>query len=162
VTRGNPTGSATGSGNNTENFRFGQAGGASLAVNGLRPQNNNFTLDGIDNNETLVNTIVFFPPADAIEKFRVETSVPPAEIGRAGDAVVATSLKSGKTTFTAALLFSTVIRSSTPKTFSTVARSPASTAINSAVPSAVRSSRTNCFSSSIMKGSARSSLSAAP
>jgi hypothetical protein len=41
VTRGNPTGSATGSGNNTETFRFGQAGGASLAVNGLRPQNNN-------------------------------------------------------------------------------------------------------------------------
>jgi hypothetical protein len=99
VTRGNPTGSATGSGNNTETFRFGQAGGASLAVNGLRPQNNNFTLDGIDNNETLVNTIVFFPPADAIDEFRVETSVPPAEIGRAGGAVVATSLKSGKNDF---------------------------------------------------------------
>ena len=95
VTRGNPTGSATGSGNNTETFRFGQSGGASLAVNGLRPQNNNFVLDGIDNNETLVNTIVFFPPADAIDEFRVQTSVAPAEIGRAGGAVIATSLKSG-------------------------------------------------------------------
>ena len=95
VTRGNPTGSATGSGNNAETFRFGQSGGASLAVNGLRPQNNNFTLDGIDNNETLVNTIVFFPPADAIDEFRVETSVAPAEIGRAGGAVISTSLKSG-------------------------------------------------------------------
>src|SRR5580704_5667427 len=95
VTRGVPTGSATGSGNNTETFRDGETGGASLAVNGLRPQNNNFTLDGIDNNEALVNTIVFFPSADAIEEFRVQTSVAPAEIGRAGGAVIITSLKSG-------------------------------------------------------------------
>jgi len=50
VTRGIPTGanSATGANNNAETFRFGQEGGASLAVNGLRPQNNNFVLDGID------------------------------------------------------------------------------------------------------------------
>ncbi|MBZ5702508.1 MAG: TonB-dependent receptor [Acidobacteriia bacterium] len=95
VTRGVPTGSATGSGGNAETFRYGQAGGASLAVNGLRPQNNNFTLDGIDNNEALVNTIVFFPPADVIEEFRVQTSVAPAEIGRAGGAVVTTSTKAG-------------------------------------------------------------------
>jgi len=74
VTRGNPTGAATGANNNAETFRFGQSGGASLAVNGLRPQNNNFILDGIDNNEALVNTIVFFPPAEAIDEFRVQTS----------------------------------------------------------------------------------------
>lgn len=97
VTRGIPTGSnsATGANNNAETFRFGQAGGASLAVNGLRPQNNNFILDGIDNNEALVNTIVFFPPADAIDQFRVQTNVAPAEYGRAGGALVITSLKSG-------------------------------------------------------------------
>lgn len=95
VTRGVPTGSATGANNNAETFRYGQAGGASLAVNGLRPQNNNFLLDGIDNNESLVNTIVFFPPADAIDEFRVQTSVAPAQFGRAGGAVVVASLKSG-------------------------------------------------------------------
>jgi hypothetical protein len=95
VTRGVLNGSATGSGNNTETFRNGETGGASLAVNGLRPQNNNFTLDGIDNNESLVNTIIFFPPADAIDEFRVQTSVAPAEIGRAGGAVIITSTKSG-------------------------------------------------------------------
>lgn len=97
VTRGIPTGanSATGANNNAETFRFGQEGGASLAVNGLRPQNNNFVLDGIDNNEALVNTIVFFPPADAIDEFRVQTNVAPAEYGRAGGALVITSLKSG-------------------------------------------------------------------
>jgi hypothetical protein len=95
VTRGVPTASATGSGNNAETFRNGETGGAALAVNGLRPQNNNFQLDGIDNNEALVNTIVFFPNADAIEEFRVQTSVAPAQFGRAGGALVLTSLKSG-------------------------------------------------------------------
>ena len=97
VSRGVPTGSnsATGVNNNAETFRFGQEGGASLAVNGLRPQENNFILDGIDNNESLVNTIIFFPPADAIQEFKVQTSVAPAEYGRAGGALVVTSLKSG-------------------------------------------------------------------
>ena len=95
VTRGDPTSSATGEKGNAETFRFGQSGGGALAVNGLRPQNNNFVLDGIDNNETLVNTIVFFPPADAIDEFRVQTSLAPAEYGRAGGALVVTSIKSG-------------------------------------------------------------------
>ncbi len=95
VTRGMPSGQATGAGGNSETFRYGEAGGASLAVNGLRPQTNNYVLDGIDNNESLVNTIVFFPPADAIDEFRVQTSVAPGQFGRAGGAVVVTSLKSG-------------------------------------------------------------------
>ena len=95
VTRGQAGGAATGSNNNAETFRFGQEGGASLAVNGLRPQADNFILDGIDNNEALVNTIVFFPPADAIEEFRVQTSVAPAQYGRAGGALVVTTIKSG-------------------------------------------------------------------
>jgi len=95
VTRGQPGGVATGSNNNAETFRFGQEGGASLAVNGLRPQADNFILDGIDNNEALVNTIVFFPPADAIDEFRVQTSLAPSQFGRAGGALVVTTIKSG-------------------------------------------------------------------
>lgn len=97
ASRGIPTGSnsATGVNNNAETFRFGEEGGGSLAVNGSRPQDNNFILDGIDNNESLVNTIIFFPPADAIEEFKVQTSVAPAEYGRAGGALVVTSIKSG-------------------------------------------------------------------
>ena len=79
--------------------RNGETGGASLAVNGLRPQNNNFVLDGIDNNESLVNSIVFFPPADAIDEFRVQTSVALAEFGRAGGAILVTTLKSGTNSF---------------------------------------------------------------
>ena len=64
-------------------------------MNGIRAQANNFILDGIDNNEALVNTIVIFPPADAIQEFRVQTNIAPAEFGRAGGALVVTSIKSG-------------------------------------------------------------------
>ena len=52
-------------------------------------------LDGFDNNESLVNTIVFFPAADAIQEFKVQTNVAPAEFGRAGGGIVNTTLKSG-------------------------------------------------------------------
>jgi hypothetical protein len=99
VTRGKADGQATGSGNQAETFRYNTSGGASLSVNGLRPQNNNFLLDGADNNESLVNTIVFFPPAEAIQEFRVDTSIAPAELGRAGGGVVNTSYRSGSNTF---------------------------------------------------------------
>jgi hypothetical protein len=95
VTRGAPGNIATGEGNNAETFRYGTSGGAALVVNGARPQSNNFILDGVDNNESLVNSIVFFPPAEAIQEFRVQTSIPPAEFGRAGGAVVNTTIKSG-------------------------------------------------------------------
>jgi hypothetical protein len=87
--------SGGGSGTNTETFRNSETGSASLSVNGLRPQANNFILDGLDNNESLVNTIAFFPPAEAIQEFRVSTSVAPAQFGRAGGAIVETSIRSG-------------------------------------------------------------------
>jgi hypothetical protein len=99
VTRGIQQGQATGAGNQAEKFRYGNTGGASLSANGLRPQNNNFLLDGIDNNESLVNTIIFIPPAEAIQEFRVDTSVAPAEFGRAGGTIVNSSFKTGSNDF---------------------------------------------------------------
>ena len=95
VTRGATGNQATGQGNQAETFRYSDSGGASLSVNGARPQANNYLLDGVDNNESLVNTIVFFPSTDAIEEFKVQTSIAPAEFGRAGGAIVNTILKSG-------------------------------------------------------------------
>ena len=95
VTRGDYGDQASGVNNNVETFRNGETGGAALSVNGLRAQANNFILDGVDNNEALVNSINFFPPAEAIQEFRVNTSVAPAEFGRAGGGIVQTSLKSG-------------------------------------------------------------------
>src|ERR1700722_10263019 len=97
VTRGayGDIASGGGSGTNAETYRNSETGGAALSANGLRPQANNFILDGVDNNEGLVNSIIFFPPAEAIQEFRVNTSVAPAEFGKGGGAILQTSIKPG-------------------------------------------------------------------
>jgi hypothetical protein len=97
VTRGayGDEASGGGSSNTTETIRNNESGSAALSVNGLRPQANNYILDGVDNNDGLVNTILFFPDIDATQEFKVSTSVAPAEFGRAGGAIVVSSLKSG-------------------------------------------------------------------
>ena len=97
VTRGayGDIASGGGSGTNAETFRNSETGGAALSANGLRPQADNFILDGVDNNDAFVNGIIFFPPAEAIQEFRVNTSVAPAEYGKGGGAIIQTSIKSG-------------------------------------------------------------------
>ncbi|HVJ09207.1 MAG TPA: TonB-dependent receptor [Acidisarcina sp.] len=95
VTRGQYGNSSSGVNGDAETFRNQENGGGAVSSNGLRQQANNYILDGIDNNEALVNTLVFFPNIDATQEFRVNTSVAPAEFGRAGGAIVQTSLKSG-------------------------------------------------------------------
>src|SRR5580698_9221590 len=97
VTRGayGDIASGGGSGTNAETFRNSETGGAALSANGLRPQADNFILDGVDNNDAFVNGIIFFPPAEAIQEFRVNTSVAPAEFGKGGGAIIQTSIKSG-------------------------------------------------------------------
>ncbi len=95
VTRGNYGNSASGVNGDAETFRNNQSGGGSISSNGLRPQANNYLLDGIDNNESLVNTLDFFPDIEGTEEFRVNTSTAPAEFGRAGGAIVQSSIKSG-------------------------------------------------------------------
>src|SRR6202158_3597591 len=95
VNKGIPDDQASGAQGVGEVFRYGASGSGALSVNGNRPESNNFLLDGIDNNETVVNTVVFFPPAEAIQEFRVQTSVASAEFGRAGGAIVNTTIRSG-------------------------------------------------------------------
>ena len=95
VTRGGFSSDASGRNGNVENFRYSESGGAAISANGLRQQSNNFLIDGVDNNESLVNSIVFFSPPEAIDQFRVTTSVAPAEFGRAGGAIINSSIKSG-------------------------------------------------------------------
>ena len=95
VTRGQYGSSASGVNGDAETFRNQESGGGALSSNGLRQQANNYILDGIDNNEALVNTLVFFPNIDATQEFRVNTSIAPAEFGRAGGSIVQTSIKSG-------------------------------------------------------------------
>ena len=83
----------------TESARFARSGGAVLSANGQRPTNNNFSVDGVDNNEPQFGTIGVFVNPDAIAEFKVTTSVPSAEIGRAGGAVINTTFQSGTNEF---------------------------------------------------------------
>jgi hypothetical protein len=95
VSRGQYSNNANAPANNSETWRNAESGGAALAVDGLRPQTNNFMLDGIDNNDSLVNTLIIFPAIEDIAEFKTTTSVPPAEFGRSGGAVVQVATKSG-------------------------------------------------------------------
>jgi Carboxypeptidase regulatory-like domain len=99
VTQGIVGGFASGAGGDAETYRGGNTGGAAISVNGQRTQANNFLLDGVDNNESLVNTINIFPSAEATQEFRVQTSVATAEFGRGGGAIINTVIKSGSNDF---------------------------------------------------------------
>ena len=86
----------TGSGNpSTESTRFRESGGSVISANGARVTQNNFSLDGVDNNESQFGQIAVYPNPDAIAEFKIETSVPSAESGRAGGAIISTTFKSG-------------------------------------------------------------------
>ncbi len=55
----------------------------SIAVGGQRAQFNHFTLDGVENTDPNFNTFVVLPSIDALQEFKVQTGIYPAEFGRA-------------------------------------------------------------------------------
>ncbi len=73
---------------------------ASFNVNGQRSSNNNFILDGVDNNaygtasQGLSNQVVQLSP-DAVQEFKVVADNFSAEYGRAGGAVVNATMRTG-------------------------------------------------------------------
>lgn len=82
----------------------GNAATGAFAANGLRPAQNNYLLDGIDNNSDTVDFLngtnfVVLPPVDAIQEFKVQTSGFSAEYGRSGAAVLNATIKSGTNEF---------------------------------------------------------------
>lgn len=68
---------------------------ASFSANGQRARDNNFMLDGVDNNETWLQTVVIFPSVDALDEFKLQTSTYSAEYGRSLGGVVNLQIKSG-------------------------------------------------------------------
>ncbi len=95
VTRGNYGNAQSGEAGNAETFRYNESGGGALSVNGLQPTADNYILDGVDNNDDLMNTLIFFPDIFATQEFKIETDVAPAQYGRAGGGIVISSIKSG-------------------------------------------------------------------
>lgn len=77
---------------------LGASGG--FAANGARPAQNNYMLDGIDNNAEIGDLInrtyyVVLPPPDALQEFTVQTSNYSAEFGHSAGAVLNATVKSG-------------------------------------------------------------------
>ncbi len=95
VTRGAYGNEQSGVNGNAETFRYNESGGGALSVNGLQPATNNYILDGVDNNDDLSGTLLFFPDIFATQEFKIDTSVAPAQYGRAGGGIVISSIKSG-------------------------------------------------------------------
>jgi len=78
----------------------GNAQSGAFSANGMRPAQNNYLLDGIDNNSDTVDFLngtnfVVLPPPDAISEFKVQTSDYSAQFGRAGGAILNATIKSG-------------------------------------------------------------------
>ncbi len=78
----------------------GNAASGAFAANGLRPAQNNYLLDGIDNNSDTVDFLngtnfVVLPPVDAIQEFKVQTTGFSAQFGRSGAAILNATIKSG-------------------------------------------------------------------
>jgi hypothetical protein len=73
--------------------------GVAIAANGLYTKSNNFLLDGADNNESYQNQFSIAPSVDAVEEFKVQTGLYPAEYGRGGGAMVSVVTKSGTNQF---------------------------------------------------------------
>ena len=82
----------------------GARAGNQFAANGTRPAQNDYLLDGIDNNSNDVDFLsgeadVVKPPVDAIQEFNIQTNNFSAEFGRAGGAIVNATIKSGTNGF---------------------------------------------------------------
>lgn len=71
-----------------------------FSAGGARSLQNNFLLDGVDNNSNLPDLLnetnyVIQPPVDALQEFKVQTNAYSAEFGRGNGAIVNAVLKSG-------------------------------------------------------------------
>ena len=68
-------------------------------VAGASELNNNFILNGLDNNNQLLSAPAFRPSVDAIQEFKILTGIFPAEYGRNSGSQVVVTTKSGTNGF---------------------------------------------------------------
>lgn len=78
-----------------ETLRAGQ----SYAVNGMRPESNQFLIDGAENYNTINGGFVLRPPPDAIAEFRILTNTAPAEFGHNAGSTTNIVMRSGANEF---------------------------------------------------------------
>jgi hypothetical protein len=76
---------------------FSNSGISSWSVNGGLTNNTEFIMDGAPNNafSGRQNRIAYVPPADAVEEFKVMTTIYDAQYGKTGGGIINVSTKSG-------------------------------------------------------------------
>jgi hypothetical protein len=74
-------------------------GGGRPYVNGNREQTNNYTIDGVDMNESIDNLVAYQPSPDALAEISVETNNYAADTGNVAGAVISNVIKSGTNLF---------------------------------------------------------------
>ena len=128
-------------------------------VNGNREQTNNFTVDGLDVNETIDNRVAYQPIPDALAEISVETNNYAADVGNVGGAVISSVIKSGANQVSAATRSSstgTATSTRTPgKTTGRARPSRSGRSTSTAAPSAAPSSRTTSSSSATTRDRGR-------
>src|SRR5262250_1923569 len=72
---------------------------STVSANGQTDSANNFLLDGMDNNERAIATIIVKPSIDALQEVKVDSNLYTAEVGRAGGAVINMVTKAGTNGF---------------------------------------------------------------
>jgi predicted small secreted protein len=75
------------------------AGGIVPAVNGQRPQQDNFTMDGVLNNNIYLNSWTISPPPDALEEFNVQSHITDAQFSISSGANINIATRSGTNSF---------------------------------------------------------------
>jgi hypothetical protein len=80
-------------------YRVGTMALNSPAINGTRGQDNNYTIDGVENNELSWNFYAMTPSVDAIQEFKVQSGTTSADVGRAAGANINMVIKSGTNHF---------------------------------------------------------------
>jgi hypothetical protein len=79
-------------------------GGFGFSANGARSLQNNFLLDGVDNNSNLPDLLnetnyVIQPSVEALEEFKVQTNAYSAEFGRGNGAIINATIRAGTNQF---------------------------------------------------------------
>jgi len=77
----------------------GLGAGTGPAVGGQRPRDNNFTIEGVDNNDKTVTGPILYLPNDAVENFTIIQNQFSPEFGHSAGGQFNTSIKSGTNSF---------------------------------------------------------------
>jgi hypothetical protein len=127
--------------------------GQAYAVNGQRPESNNYLLDGASNVDSVNGGYALRTPVDAVNEFRILTLNAPAEYGDTSGATTSVVTKSGSNSFHGDVY--EFLRNNAMDARNFFAAEPnRCTAISTAPPWADPSARTRISSSSTMKASA--------